>query len=241
VTQDFDGHYSDDIATHPERGDRQDGRTAQVPLCFPAPSPAKGRTGVVHHFDRIAGPAARAQVLATAPNDGKQRVHIYGKTCAFTIEAGQSAKGAPVVYIFAAAKRDSRGFDWENKITVMLTPSEQLHMLAVALDYVPRTAGKHHGPERDKWFAIENQKTHLYLRVGQGKTVRAAPIDAADTFWLGAVMYLQVHKAMQADADSGLHVLLRQAFAPIANAAAAAAKEIERPKAASYASTWRPK
>jgi len=239
MTDDFDGRISDDIATHPERGDRQNGRTAQVPISSSAPSPAKGRTGVVHHFDRIAGPAAQAQVQATAPNDGKQRVHIYGKACAFTIEAGQSTRGAPVVYIAAAAKRDSRSFDWENKINVMLTPAEQLHVLAVALDYLPRTAGKHHGPERDKWFAIENQKTHLYLRVGQGKTVRAAPINAADTFWLGAIVYLQVQKAMRADSDSGLHVLLRQAFAPIANAAAAAAKELERP--ATDTSTWRQK
>jgi len=114
-------------------------------------------------------------------------------------------------------------------------------VLAVALDYIPRTVGKHHGPERDTWFTVENQKTHLYLRVGQGKTVRAAPIDAADTFWLGAVMYLQVHKAMQADGDSGLHVLLRQAFTPMANAVAAAAREIERPKAANHTTTsWRP-
>jgi len=237
MTQDFESRHSD-VATHAERCNHLN-RAAQVSLFFPPRCSAKGRTWVVNHFDRTASPTVPVRVQADAPNDGKQRLHIYGKTCAFTIEAGQSPKGAPVVYIAAAAKRDSRGFDWENKITVTLTPAEQLQVLAVALGYVPCAAGKHHGAERDKWFAIENQKAHLYLRIGQGTTVRSAPIDAADTFWLGAVVYLQVHNAVQAGADSGLPVLLRQAFAPIANAAAAAVKKIGRP--ATDTSNRRPK
>lgn len=192
------------------RGER---RTAQVPSSWTGP--ANGRS-VANHFDRKGtAPAVQAQ---TEP-ERKPGLHVYGKSSAFTIKPGNSAKGVPVVYIEAAAmKPESGNFNWESKIIVILTPEEQLHVLAVALNYLPRATGKHLGPERHKWFEIEHQGQNLYLKVGQGKTVRAAPIGAADAFKLAALVSAQIRRSIPANADSDLHLLLRRVFAPLANA-----------------------
>lgn len=158
-------------------------------------------------------------VLATVPRTAS--LHIYGKQAALTIEAGQSPKDAPVVFVEAAAAKGETGYDWDSKIRLMLTFSEMLHTLAVFLNHLPCTAGKNHGPDRDKWFEIEHQARHVFMKIGQGKIVRAVRIDSEDAFRFAALLSAQIRQNVPAGAQADIHLLLRHIVAPMATLACA--------------------
>ena len=180
------------------------------------------RSSMINCFNRqpddplpvVVGMSTRA---ATAPVGNS--LHVYGKQSALTIQSGKSPKAADVVFIEAASKTDA-GYDWANKLTLMLTRSEMLHVLAVILNYLPSTTGRHHGPQRDKWFEVERQTHQVYMKVGQGKTVRAIAVSTEDCFLFAALLLAQIRKSIPDGAHGDVVTLLRQII-PMANANAA--------------------
>ncbi|MEO8802966.1 MAG: hypothetical protein ABI304_11555 [Rudaea sp.] len=146
-------------------------------------------------------------------------LHVYGKQSALTIQSGRSSKAADVVFIEAASKTDT-GYDWANKLTLMLSRSEMLHVLTVILNYLPSTTGRHHGSKRDKWFEVERQANQVCMKVGQSKTVRVIAIGPDDCFGFASLLLTQIRKSIPADAHGDVVTLLRQII-PMVSATAA--------------------
>ncbi len=160
-------------------------------------------------------PGAAPTLVPKAPENKAEGFHIYGGKAALTVEPGENRNGKPVVFIDAAPAIGERQYDWEQKIRLMLTPAEVVTALAVTLGYLPSCEFKNHGEDSDKWFVIENQKKNLFIKIGQGKTLRAVPVAAFDAFRFGAILSAQARKQLPQLAAADVQTLVRLIVAPM--------------------------
>jgi len=191
------------------------------PVLVPAPAQNAARAPTAIPHGQASGPVPVVRppgappVPVPAPESKADGFHIYGGKAALTVEPGENRNGKPVVFIDAAPAIAERKYDWEQKIRLMLTPSEVVNVLAVALGYIPSAEFKNHGEDSDKWFVVENQKKNLFIKVGQGKTLRAVPVSAFDAFRFAAVLTAQVRKQVPQQAAADIQTLVRLVAAPM--------------------------
>lgn len=136
----------------------------------------------------------RADARADASRDRQfDQVKVHGGKAALTIEADTTRGGAPTVRIEAAKMLNpaERTYDWRNKIVIQLTTHELQLAAALFLRFLDKIEFGNHGPQQDKFFAIERQTgnyagtTKVLVCQGQGDSkqmclVQITPADIAD-------------------------------------------------------------
>jgi len=63
---------------------------------------------------------------------------VYGRSAALAFSAGENSKGHATVIVDAAVAKDGGGYDWNNKLRVMLSSSEIVVALVVFTGDSPR-------------------------------------------------------------------------------------------------------
>lgn len=131
------------------------------------------------------------EVLSTLRKHG---MHVYATSAALKVELGtlraDEASGMVQYTVqIEAAKAKEGGYDWQGKVPFQFTRRE-LPLLAATLLGVGRkklTLGSH-GPYADKHFELEDQGTHLYVKVRiTGCPVISLPVGPADVFGWGEI------------------------------------------------------
>ena len=204
-------------AIDPEHAPPQESAERRLPA-----EPTQGNVTSMHGsgrpFSRRVGVQAAGQDLVTA-EPAKARwekdFHIYGRSGALTVKAGDTRKEVRTVYFDAALSKGDKVFDWENKIVFMFTPDELLEVLCVLTGLAEEASFKAHGEDKKKWLSMKRQEKAIFVQVGDGgekKTV-SVPVSAADAFRLTSLIVETVSESFHTPIDHVL-TLLKTSYAP---------------------------
>jgi hypothetical protein len=121
---------------------------------------------------------------------GRLQVRLLGRESAHILEIGPhrrsaSFMGAHVVTIESAhALLGASGYDWDNKLTLQLTPEEMPLATAVLMNLSASARFGRDGAERGKFAELRRQESGLVLVTGQGGAVHAVPVKAGALYYL---------------------------------------------------------
>lgn len=112
--------------------------------------------------------------------------HAYGKSHALCFNFSFK-DGVRVVNVDAAAKLPGAGkkFNWEQKITVLITQSELPHFVLTLLGYRNSFEVDFHGGQK-KGFTIKSQQGGMFMTVFDSGRTCAVPIPPEDCFYIVA-------------------------------------------------------
>lgn len=116
-------------------------------------------------------------------------VRLFGKTAAHTLEisthrrAGQFL-GINVVSVESAKPQVGGGYDWNNKLSIQLTPEEMPEVIAVLLGIVGEATFSNHGSDRNKAVTFRNQPDGILIVTSLRNDAYPVPVKRAVTYYL---------------------------------------------------------
>lgn len=153
--------------------------------------------------DDAPGPAAnddteaRGQQQEEQKNNGEREFishHVYGGRDALCFDCTETRGGFHTISIDAAkgVGGGSRRRNWDEKVTVQVTPGEFPQVFAVLTRQRDKCEFSAHGPNNDKGFSMEVQGENIYCKVwAKDRGVVGVPITPADRPHLVALMLRQ--------------------------------------------------
>lgn len=162
---------------------------------------------------RKAVPAADSAERAALRDQG---MHIYAGKAAMKIELDvlRAAEGDPsrlTVQIELAPAVAPRSFDWEQKIPFQFTRRELPLLGAMLMGYAGGSLVlTNHGPDHDKRLELHQQGNVLYVKLRQGTTTLAMPVEAADLFGWVAITITALKNHHQALDSGALFEILKR-------------------------------
>lgn len=144
-------------------------------------------------------------------------MHVYASSAALKIElatlrAGETSGTLQYTVQVDAARAKGNGYDWRSKVPFQFTRRE-LPLLAAFLLGMSgkKMALANHGPNTDKHFEVEDQGSHLFVKVRlTGKAPIALPVQAADVFGWGELCLVALQLNRPALDTAGHLALLRR-------------------------------
>ena len=191
----------------------------------PHPPPRRHDTSDVRQIgDARRARERRQQAASSEPEQNSvesewDSVKVHGGKAALTIEATQSRRGSPTINIEAARMKDreSRTYDWSNKIILQLTSAELQQVTLLLCGKLQHVKFQNHGRDNDKWFEIERQTGQyagtIKFAVGQGKDVCLVQLTPADLGNVVGLFIRQCARQMRVEQSA-----LGMALAPVAQA-----------------------
>lgn len=128
------------------------------------------------------GDSLDAQDLALLREQG---FHVYSTKTAMKVELSlaQRARAGKryTISLDIAAALSRQNFDWEHKLTFQFMLSELPRLGAFLMGYAPGPLVlKNHGTTADKFLELADQGGKLYVKLRQGTSARALPVEPAD-------------------------------------------------------------
>lgn len=153
-------------------------------------------------------------VLTTLRQHG---MHVYATSAALKIElatlrAGEGGGALQYTVQIDAARAKAHGYDWHSKVPFQFTRRE-LPLLAA---HLLGMGGKkltlaNHGPNTDKHFELEDQGTHLFVKVRiTGQAPIALPVPPAEVFGWGEICLVALQMNRPTLSTDGHLALLRR-------------------------------
>lgn len=144
-------------------------------------------------------------------------MHVYASSAALKIElatlrAGEATGAVQYTVQIDAARAKGHGYDWHSKVPFQFTRRE----LAQLAGFLLGMGGKkltlsNHGPNTDKHFEIEDQGSHLFVKVRlNGKSPIALPVQPGDVFGWGELCLVALHLNRPSIGTDGHLALLRR-------------------------------
>lgn len=121
---------------------------------------------------------------------GRLQVRLPGRESAHILEIGPHRRSASFMGVHvvtiesASALPDASGYDWDNKLTLQLTPEEMPLATAVLMNLSASARFGRDGAERGKFAELRRQESGLVLITGQGGAVHAMPVKAGALYYL---------------------------------------------------------
>lgn len=143
--------------------------------------------------------------------------HVYGVKAAIcfeptTISATDPEREEPfhTLMIEMAEAQSRKRFDWERKISIRLTRRELPLFAAWLLGWCPALEFSGHGQGNDKVLHLEDQASHLFVRLRQGRRLLAAQIGGEEVAAIGCMVMKALHlNAPYMDSQAHLHLVKR--------------------------------
>jgi hypothetical protein len=116
-------------------------------------------------------------------------VRLFGKSAAHTLEIVQHRRaghflGVSVVSIESARPIPNGGFDWDNKLTIQLTPEEMPEVIAVLLGILKEATISNHGADRNKSASFRNQEGGLVIVTSRRSETYPVPVQTSVMYYL---------------------------------------------------------
>lgn len=108
------------------------------------------------------------------------KLHLYGGNSALTMEASQKKMQDGVFHTLNldVAPKPGDRVDWDNKISLQLSPNELTLLAGVFLGYAPNA----HFQRPGKGIKIERQPSKVYLSASAGKgRIYGLPLNIGDS------------------------------------------------------------
>jgi hypothetical protein len=213
----------------------------------PAPSPASAPQSAAPAARQTA-PAPRAETPAPAggrvvvamdtvsDEDLRYIAHCaYGAKAAFSMALAKSkeSENRPGFYTILMEGAEvvdpqarPRTYDWQSRISIMLTKAELVAVAAVFYGYLRECSFSSHGPAHDKGFFLERKDGGIIARMNATGRSLAVKIAPADMVYMGGLLTRQIRAEYPWLDNEALTGLLRGAFAatpPLAGSEAASA------------------
>lgn len=182
-------------------------RTLQPSTRNPRPAPP------VPALKRRTVPAADSVERAVLRDQG---LHIYAAKAAMKVELDvlRAVAGEPsrlTVQIELAPAAAPRSFDWGQKIPFQFTRRELPLLGAMLMGYAGESLVlTNHGPDHDKRLELHQQGNVLYVKLRQGTTALAMPVDAADLYGWVALTVTALKNHHQALDSGALFEILKR-------------------------------
>jgi len=145
----------------------------------------------------------------------------YGAKAAFSMSLAKSREtdakpGFYTVLIEAAGANGGnvipRTYDWENRISIMLTKAELVAVAAVFYGYLRECSFSSHGQAHDKGFFMERKDGGIIVRMNATGKSHAVKIPGPDMFYMGSLLTRQLLAEYPWMDSEMLVALLRGAF-----------------------------
>lgn len=144
-------------------------------------------------------------------------MHVYASSAALKIElatlrAGEASGAVQYTVQIDAARAKGHGYDWHGKVPFQFTRRELPRLAAFLLGM----SGKkltlfNHGPNTDKHFEVEDQGSHLFVKVRlAGRAPIALPVPPADVFGWGELCLVALQLNRPTLGTDGHLALLRR-------------------------------
>jgi hypothetical protein len=116
-------------------------------------------------------------------------LRLFGSTAAHTLEIcdhrrAASFLGVRVVVIESAHPAQQGGFDWENKLSIQLTPEEMPEVIAVLLGIRKEASFSNHGTDRNKSVIFRNQDDGIQIVTSQRNSNYSVPVKTPVVYYL---------------------------------------------------------
>lgn len=143
--------------------------------------------------------------------------HVYGTKAGICFEPTTISPADPereepfhTLMIEMAEAQSRKRFDWERKISLRLTRRELPLFAAWLLGWCPALEFSGHGQGNDKVLHLEDQSSHLFVRLRQGRRVLAAQIGGEELAAIGSMVLKALHlNAPYMDSQAHLHLVRR--------------------------------
>ncbi len=126
--------------------------------------------------------------------------HVYGTKAAATfeptvIEAVHEVREAPFhTLMVEMAQAETKGrYDWERKIVFRLTRRELPLFVAWLFGWCSNLEFGAHGQANDKALILEDQQTHLFMKLKQGRRLLAVQIGGEEIAAVSAMALKAMH------------------------------------------------
>lgn len=140
-------------------------------------------------------------------------LHAYGGKAALKAELDcpkdrRFFLGKYTIGLEVAPSTAPRQYDWDRKLAFQLTRRELPIMAAFLLGFAgPDLAFGCHGADRDKTLELQDQGSHIFLKIRQGKQALALPISPMDHYGLSALFMMAI--GLNAPGiDSGVQLMM---------------------------------
>ena len=125
-----------------------------------------------------------------APDEGRLRLRLFGKSAAHTLEVtphrrGGDFMGVHVVTIDSAhALGSGAGYDWARKLVIQLTPEEMPGLMATLMGLTPSVRFGHHGANQAKFIEVRRQEGGLVVVTGEHALSYSVPVPAGTVYYV---------------------------------------------------------
>lgn len=140
------------------------------------PSPAEGETS---EQEPVAGPPEARQ---------RQAIRLFGSTAAHTLEISDHRRASNFlgvsVVVIESAHPAPPGFDWENKLSIQLTPEEMPEVIAVLLGIRKEAIFSNHGTDRNKSVTFRNQDNGILIVTSRRSSKYSVPVKTSVVYYL---------------------------------------------------------
>ena len=125
-----------------------------------------------------------------APDEGRLRLRLFGKSAAHTLEVTPHRRGGDfmdvhVVTIDSAhALGSGAGYDWARKLVIQLTPEEMPGLIATLMGLTPSVRFGRHGANQAKFIDVRRQEGGLVVVTGERALSYSVPVPAGTIYYV---------------------------------------------------------
>lgn len=125
---------------------------------------------------------------STHPGDVGQKqygesVHVYAGKAALCFAECLTRLDGKATLMIEAAQTTADGYNWQNKMMLMLTQAEQPLVLGFFAGYIDKLELKGHGRQKEKGITLVNQGNQFFITmIMRGHPPRAVPMPAKDCY-----------------------------------------------------------
>lgn len=149
----------------------------------------------LHGAGNAGQPEPTSHTLRSLP-----KVRLYAKSAAMTIELdamkpdkdrggliypGRDTWTLRIELANVQPSSGGRRYDWSNKISLQLTPSELPVFVSTIMGWSKDCAFTNHGTARNKSLRVENQDGKIYFDIREGMAGAALPVPDQERYGMG--------------------------------------------------------
>lgn len=169
---------------------------------------------------RLDGSKSGIERVTSNPRSWEPSHHIYGSKAALSVEtteviseprtSNDRQESFWTLQVEIAPSLTKQRYDWDRKIVFRLTKRELPLLAAVLFGWTGKITFANHGSANDKEFTVEDQGSHLYVKLRQGKKIFSLPVGGEELFTLTAFVLRGLCKnAPDLDSQTVLQIIKR--------------------------------
>jgi len=142
-----------------------------------------------------AGSPATERPADAAKKQYGESIHVYAGKAALCFAECTTRQGDKATLMIEAAQASGDGYNWQEKIMLMLTPAELPLVLGFFVGYLEKLELKGHGRQQEKAMTLTNQGNQFFITmIMRGQAPRAVPMPAKDGYPVLTMLLRQMLK-----------------------------------------------